>query len=82
MSPSRNLIVRIESTAHIGERVVDENLRPVGKIFDLFGPVSSPYVSVKPVTANIGELAGRMVYVVPSERRKEKRVNERTRRRT
>jgi RNA-binding protein len=58
----------------VGERVVDENLKPVGMVFDVFGPVSSPYVSVKPETMESQRFVGNMLYTVPSAvRRKEKR---------
>jgi len=51
---------------------VDENLKSIGKILDIFGPVSSPYASVKPTVQEIGEFAGKMLYVLPSESRKGK----------
>ncbi|MGC9346316.1 MAG: H/ACA ribonucleoprotein complex subunit GAR1 [Candidatus Bathyarchaeales archaeon] len=72
VSPSRNVIVKIENIPKIGETVVDENLRPVGKISDIFGPVSSPYASVKPTLREPEKLTNKMLYVLPSKRRKEK----------
>jgi RNA-binding protein len=76
LTPSRNIIVKVESTPKIGETVVDENLKPVGTIFDMFGPVSSPYVAVRPMTHDPEKLANKMLYVLPSKRRKEKVRNE------
>ncbi|MGB9777956.1 MAG: H/ACA ribonucleoprotein complex subunit GAR1 [Candidatus Bathyarchaeales archaeon] len=67
LSSSRNLIVKIENTPKIGETVVDENLTPVGKVFDIFGPVSSPYAAVKPALREAEKLAGKMLYVFPSK---------------
>jgi RNA-binding protein len=81
MSPSRNLIVKVESAPKIGETAVDENLKPVGTIFDTFGPVSSPYVAVKPTIGDPEKLVNRALYVIPSKRRKEK-VRDEWRRRT
>jgi len=72
ISPSRNIIIKIEKTPRIGETVVDENLKPVGKVFDIFGPVSSPYVAVKPTIREPEKLTNNMLYVLPSKRRKEK----------
>jgi len=72
ISPSRNIIIKVESVPKIGERVVDENLKPVGKVFDVFGPVSSPYVAVKPTIQKPEKLTNRVLYVLPSKRRKEK----------
>jgi len=67
VSSSRNVILKAENTPHIGDRVVDQNLKPVGTVFDVFGPVSSPYVAVKP---QVGEephgLVGNTLYSVSS----------------
>ena len=74
ISPSRNIIIKIENIPKIGEAVVDENLKEVGKIFDMFGPVSSPYVAVKPTILKPEELTNKTLYL-PSkrgERRKNK----------
>jgi RNA-binding protein len=76
VSPSRNIIMRIENTPKIGETVVDENLKPIGKVFDIFGPVSSPYAAVRPTIREPEKLASKKLYVLPSKRRKEKEKNE------
>jgi len=70
MSPSRNVIVKIEKIPKIGETVVDEKLKPIGKISDVFGPVSSPYASVKTRLREPEKLTNKMLYVLPSKRRK------------
>ena len=72
ISPSRNIIVKIENVPKIGEIVVDENLKHIGKIFDIFGPVSSPYAAVKPSTRELERLTSKILYVIPSrgERRR------------
>ena len=67
ITPNRNIIVKAENRAQIGDTVVDESLKPVGKIFDIFGPVSSPYVSVKTETENLHSFIDRILYVVPSK---------------
>ena len=69
---SRNIIIRTENIPKIGETVVDENLKPIGKILDIFGSVSSPYVSVKPIIQETAKLVDKMLYMLPSKRRKEK----------
>jgi len=43
-----NLIVKAQVTPRIGEKVYNGELRLIGFVFDVFGPVSSPYVAVKP----------------------------------
>ena len=70
VSRSRNIIVKVENIPKIGETVVDENLKPVGKISDVFGPVSSPYVAVKPTIREPKKLANKILYVSPLKRRK------------
>jgi rRNA processing protein Gar1 len=72
-SSNRNIIVKVECTPRIGETVVDENLKPVGDVFDLLGPVSSPYAAIRPATPTPKNLVNKTVYVVPSKRRKEKK---------
>ena len=72
VSQSRNIIIKIEKALKIGETVVDENLKPVGKILDVFGPVSSPYASVKTAIQESKKLTGKTLYVLPSKRRKGK----------
>jgi len=72
ISPSRNIIIKIENIPKIGQTVVDENLKTVGKIFDLFGPVSSPYVAIRPTILKPEELTNKTLYISPQrgERRK------------
>jgi len=62
----------IENVPKIGETVVNENLKSVGKILDIFGPVSSPYASVKLKIQETRKLTNKMLYILPSKRRKGK----------
>lgn len=73
LSPSKNVIVKAENTPKIGEVVVDENLRHVGEVFDIFGPVSSPYVAVKPKITKPEVLVNKILYVFPSKKGKERK---------
>lgn len=47
-SKSRLLTVRVLTPPKIGSRLFLRNGAPVGVVIDVFGPVSSPYASVKP----------------------------------
>jgi len=76
ISPSQNIILRIEEPPRIGDIVVDENLRMVGRVFDIFGPVASPYAAIRPSIQKTENLVSHKLYVTPSKRRKEKRKNE------
>jgi rRNA processing protein Gar1 len=64
--------MKVENIPRIGETVVDENLKPVGKVFDILGPASSPYVAIRPTVHDPQRLVNKPVYVIPSRRRKEK----------
>jgi RNA-binding protein len=72
ISPSRNIIIKTQNLPKIGETVVDENLKPIGKVFDIIGPVSSPYVTIRPTIPNPQELTKKTLYASPQrgERRK------------
>lgn len=72
VSPSRNIVIKVENTPKIGETVVDENLRHVGEVFDVFGPVSSPYVAVRTKISKPEDFVGKTLYVFPSKKRREK----------
>ena len=72
MTPSHNIIAKVENVPRIGETVVDENLKPVGKVFDILGPVSSPYATITATVRDPEKLTSKTVYVLPSKRRKEK----------
>ncbi len=76
VSPSQSIILKAERAPKIGETVVDEDLKPVGRVFDVFGPVSSPYVAVRPSLHEPERLVGKRLYVVPSKRRKERKWSE------
>ena len=67
VSPSRKIIVKVQHTPRIGETVVDENLKPVGKVFDIIGPVSAPYAAISPSTREFERQVNKMLYVLPSK---------------
>jgi RNA-binding protein len=70
-------VVRAEMPAQIGEKVVDERLKQVGTVFDVFGPVSKPYVAVKPSTEAPKALINQNLYVVPYAKKREERKRRR-----
>jgi len=67
VSSSRNVVLKAENVPRIGDEVVDENLKSVGTVFDVFGPTSSPYVAVKPNVKDPRHLINRILYAVPSK---------------
>ena len=67
LTPSKNIIVKTEKAPKIGTEVVDENLKVVGKVFDIIGPVSAPYAVVKPTISEPVKLLNKPVYLLLSK---------------
>lgn len=65
LSKSRSLIVKLasEPSINVGSKVLDSKLREIGVIRDVFGPVASPYVAIKPVFSDPSSLVGKIAYV-------------------
>jgi RNA-binding protein len=76
VTPSRNLVVKAENPQKIGAEVVDENLKVVGRVFDIIGPVSSPYAVVKPSVSEPAKLLNKPLYLLLSKTKRSKRENE------
>ncbi|MDH5815882.1 MAG: H/ACA ribonucleoprotein complex subunit GAR1 [Candidatus Nezhaarchaeota archaeon] len=51
-SKSNKLVVKSSSKAipKIGEPVYDNKSRIIGSVYDIIGPVSSPYILIKPLS--------------------------------
>lgn len=73
VTPSQNIVVKTEKTPKIGSVVIDENLKIVGKIFDIIGPVSSPYVVVRPAIREPEKLTNKQLYLLLSKKERSKR---------
>jgi RNA-binding protein len=69
VTPSSSLIIKTENPPKIGSEVVDENLNVVGRIFDIIGPVSSPYAVIKPKVKDPAVLANKPLYLLLSKTR-------------
>jgi len=61
------IILKAEFFPTIDSPVVTKRMKRIGTVHDVFGPVTSPYVSVKPFKnlslANLRELRGEKVYI-------------------
>jgi RNA-binding protein len=68
VTPSKNIVVRIDKPPKMGVAVIDENLNTVGRIFDIIGPVSSPYAVIKPSTKDPENLVSKQLYVSSSKK--------------
>ena len=74
VTPSQNVIVKIAELPKMGSAVVDESLKVVGKVFDIIGPVASPYAVVKPTIKTPEKLASKQLYLLLSKRERSKRA--------
>ena len=68
VTPSQNVVVKLDKAPKTGSAVIDENLKVVGKVFDIIGPVSAPYAVIKPSVAHPEKLAKKQLYVPPSKK--------------
>ena len=64
LSNSRSLIVKCEEPRFVklGTRTCDSKLKEIGKVQDFFGPVSAPYVSIRPASSSPTKFVHRIVY--------------------
>jgi RNA-binding protein len=69
VTPSNSLIVKTDNPPKIGCEVADESLTVVGKVFDIIGPASSPYVVIKISVKNPTALLNKPLYLLPSKAR-------------
>jgi rRNA processing protein Gar1 len=60
---SGNLIVKAEVFLKPSIPVFDASGKKIGFVVETFGPISSPYVSVKPTTDRVRKLIGEQLYV-------------------
>ncbi|MGZ4863495.1 MAG: H/ACA ribonucleoprotein complex subunit GAR1 [Halobacteriota archaeon] len=61
------IILRAALFPKINSSVLTKRMERIGKVHDIFGPVLSPYISVKPskkmASADLKKLIGEKVYV-------------------
>ena len=70
VSSHKMLILKSEFAPRIGDTVVTKNLTEIGKVSDVFGPVSEPYVAVKPKDrTNLDSLIGQILYILSSPKK-------------
>ncbi len=73
ISSSKKAVLKAEKLPRIDDKIVDERMEPVGRVFDIFGPVSSPYVSVKTTVKDPDRLVNCVLYTIPSSKPRKKR---------
>jgi RNA-binding protein len=73
VTPSQNIVVKADKTPKIGSAVVNEDLNIVGKVFDVIGPVSSPYAVVKSTVKKPEKLTNKQLYLLLSKKKRSKK---------
>ncbi|MEM3737368.1 MAG: Gar1/Naf1 family protein [Candidatus Bathyarchaeia archaeon] len=63
-----NLIVKAKTVFQVGVKVFDNKLREVGVIFDVLGPVVSPYVAIKPSHSSPEKFVNQVLYLLEKKR--------------
>jgi len=66
---SGNLILNAERPVRIGEPVHNAKKSKVGRVFDFFGPVSKPFISVRLDLKEVEKYVGQPLYVKNSRGR-------------
>lgn len=64
------ILVRGKKPHKIGFQVVNKEIKRIGKIIDVIGPVSRPFIVVHPKTAEVKAQIGQVVYSVPHDPKK------------
>lgn len=66
VSNSRSLIVKCDEShfVKLGTGICDSKLKEIGKVQDFFGPISSPYVSIRPSGPSPAKFVGRIAYTL------------------
>jgi RNA-binding protein len=64
----RGLVLRSGEPLEPGHPVYDEGQRRVGSVLDVFGPVSNPYIAIKPAHSltneDLAALVGKGLYIM------------------
>ena len=74
ISPSKKAVINTEETPRIGGTVIDEKGKRVGRVFDVFGPTVSPYVTVELEGLDPQHVVGSVLFsAFPPKRKKRRR---------
>ena len=63
LSNSRKLILKTKVNVRAGTKVLLAKYKPVGRVFDIFGPIENPYVSIVPSIKDPDRCIGRVLYI-------------------
>ncbi|TLM97894.1 hypothetical protein FDZ71_17875, partial [bacterium] len=79
ISSNGNMILKADNVPQIGNQAIDENLKAVGMVTDVFGPIAKPYVAVRPSVDEPSNYVQHVLYAaqVPSKTRMEEKRRKR-----
>jgi len=78
VSSSGNLVVQANIAPEIGSKVVDEKLKEVGSVYDVIGPVNSPYVTIRPIErSEADKYVGKPLYILDGKGRSQRKQSKR-----
>ena len=63
-SGSGKLILRTKIRVKAGTEVLNEEFKPIGRVFELFGPVKNPYVSIISIADEPKQYIGHNLYIL------------------
>jgi len=66
VSSSKNLIIKASNLPRIGDQAVENTLKKIGTVLDIFGPVTSPYVAVRPSVEDPSRFINQTIYAFSS----------------
>lgn len=71
-----NLLIKTNKSFRIGSKIVNQEIKPVGKIVDIIGPTKTPYIIINTKGFEVTTKKGDMLYLLdkpPAQSRKTKR---------
>lgn len=69
-----NLVIKLHTETRIGQDVADKDGNPMGNIFDVFGPIETPYATIKLFKGYpMGKASGKQVFLRERPKRRERK---------
>ena len=59
-----NLLIKTNKSFRIGSKIVNQEIKPVGKIVDIIGPTKTPYIVINTKGSEISAKKGDMLYLL------------------
>ncbi|NHJ83886.1 MAG: hypothetical protein FK734_00405 [Asgard group archaeon] len=79
ISKKGNILIKSTTGQRLGSRIVNQQLKYVGKIVDIIGPTSTPYIVVNTRDAEAQTKENELLYLVDAPKTKSSTQRKRTR---